>query len=32
VKRLNDFEIEKRKLIEKVKCLEYELSKSQSHL
>jgi hypothetical protein len=32
LKRLNEFEIEISKLIEKVKCLEDELSESQSHL
>jgi hypothetical protein len=32
VKRLNEFEIKRSKLIEKVKCLEDELSESQSHL
>jgi len=32
MKRLNEFEIEKIKLIEKVKSLEDELSESQSHL
>jgi cob(I)alamin adenosyltransferase len=32
VKRLNEFEIERSKLIEKVKCFEDELSESQCHL
>jgi hypothetical protein len=32
MKRLNEFEIEKIKLIEKVKSLEDELSESHSHL
>jgi hypothetical protein len=32
VKRLNKFEIERSKLIEKVTCLEDELNESQSHL
>jgi hypothetical protein len=32
VNMLSDFEIERSKLIEKVKFLEYELSKSKSHL
>jgi predicted nuclease with TOPRIM domain len=31
VKRLNEFEIERSKLIEKVKCLEDELSESHNH-
>jgi hypothetical protein len=32
MKRLNDFEIERRKLIEKIKCLEDELNETHSHL
>jgi hypothetical protein len=32
VKRLNEFEIERSRLIEKVKCLEDELIESQRHL